>query len=307
MKNSTIFAFVFSLICLAGIELLVRHSGEEYLTGWDYWGLSAANKYVTFFNLKKEKKLPKIIAVGDSSCDDGFHPTVFNEMIGCKNCSFNLCTQGNFPISFDKTVNSLILKDSIPGVQYVFVIFTRGGFVERDELRGTEISILSSPVIKKLERKQQIQDYLHMTRIWQAKSQIWEILKGNNPIDSLRGYSINKATQTEIKELKKFDDYKLSSERFAVLINTIKICLKKDLEPIVIHPPIHSFSNNDSGNYQEYTRATKDLCNRNDIPFWDFSRENYDSLMADYVHLTPEGAKRFTREIATKYKELISN
>jgi hypothetical protein len=89
----------------------------------------------------------------------------------------------------------------------------------------------------------------------------------------------------------------------AVLEKTFALCRRHGIQPILVHPPIHSLEQYRWTNPDAYVEAAAQLSSQYQVSFWDYSRDSrYDDRMRDLVHLNTEGARAFSIELARRFQ-----
>ena len=305
VRSKTVLALAAALLMGAGVEGLCRTFLQEATTGWDYWTQTAASKYITYARLQAQGTVPGVLTVGDSSADYGFSPVDFNEAVGRPGYAYNLATLGNFPLSFDETVNEMVLDASGPHPAYLFILFTRGGFERRDQMRPTERSVLTSPVVRQSNGSRTVGHFFALARLWPSRmSLLDQARRGAAPISSERGFQARDDASGAVPERPATQrPFVLDPERLAVLEKTFALCRRHGIQPILVHPPIHSLERYRWVNPDAYVEAAAQLGSQYQVPFWDYSRDSrYDDYMRDLVHLNPEGARAFSIELARRFQ-----
>ena len=309
VKSPSLLAFAISLLVFVGIEGIGRLVGAELTEGWDYWSQTAASKYITYSNLQETQNTPPILVVGDSGADYGFSPVHFNEAIGEPKFSYNLATLGNFPLSFDKTINEIVLSTETEQSQpdYLFIIFTRGGFNQEAEMRQSERSIVHSPVVRRHQGEVTVGHVVSLSRLWRNRMALLAYVKNGTPLISAeRGYQSRRdASNEQIVEPEEKQELILDPDRLSVLERTFRASESLGIKPILIHPPVHSFEKLRWENPEAYIQHVQALCEKYQIPLWDYSRNtDYDDYMKDLVHLNAEGAELFSIELAHRFRSM---
>lgn len=305
-RNRGLYALVGAVLVFAVVEGAVRILLTAPTTGWDYWTETAASKYITYARLREQHKVPAVLTVGDSSADYGFSPVDFSEALGKEGYAFNLATLGNFPLSFDQTINKIVLGTSGPQPEYLFIIFTRGGFEQRDQLRITERSVIQSPVVKKSKGFVTVGHLFVLGRVWQARVSLLDHIRYDAPpISFERGFQArDDDIYTSIEKPSMRREFLLDPDRLAVLERTFSLCRRMNIQPVLIHPPIHSWEKYRWVNPDAYVQAARQISEQYQVPFWDYSHVTlYDDYMRDLVHLDREGARFFSIELAERFQQ----
>lgn len=305
-RSPTLYTLLGACFIIAGVEVGVRQTLSQALVGWDYWSPSAAAKYTNYFAQKSTGNSPQVLVVGDSSGDHGFSPVTFDSTLELNNFSYNLATLGNFPLAFDSSVNSLILGQPGPFPQYIIAIFTRGGFHDREQQFPTELSILTSPVIRHLDGELTAGHLLHICRLYSARQQLLDLMKGRQLITEralgrkARGGAVSKDGQIQVFTSQ---NYVLSDKRINVLIEFISLAKQRGIMPIIVHAPTHPLESERWTGEISYNESISRIAAQEEIPFWDYSNDSsYAHDMIDLVHLGDRGAHRFSRELAQRFE-----
>ena len=311
VQSNTFIAICVVMLLFAGLEVGCRLFVSDLTEGWDYWSQAAASKYITYEHLLGEGTPPAVLTVGDSSADYGFSPVTFDSVLAETSYSYNLATLGNFPLSFDKTINDIILSEDngTPLPTYLFVLFTRGGFEYSTIPRQTEQSVLQSALVKKNRGEVSVGYIVVMSRIWRSRIAILDFIRyGAHPISSERGY-FSRIDGSDVNVVKPVTQRELllDPERLKVLERTLQLCDERDIQPIVIHPPVHSYEKHRWTDAAVYSEAVRSLSDTYGVPFWDYSEDaSYDNFMNDIVHLNPAGARLFSEALAHRFQGWLS-
>ena len=311
VQSNTFVAICIALLLFIGLEGVCRLFVSDLTEGWDYWSQSAASKYITYHDLRGQGTPPVVLTVGDSSADYGFSPVTFDSLLGETSYSYNLATLGNFPLSFDKTINDLILAEgnetSMPA--YLMILFTRGGFEYSAVPRQTEQSVLQSALVKKSRGEISVGYVSVISRIWRSRIAILDYIRyGKHPISSERGYySRIDGSEENVEKPVAQRDLLLDPERIKVLERTLQLCNERNIQPILVHPPVHSYEKHRWTDATVYSEAVRSLSEQYGVPFWDYSEDaSYDNYMNDIVHLNPNGARLFSVELARRFQIWLS-
>ncbi len=146
-----------------------------------------------------------------------------------------------------------------------------------------------------------------LSAIYPYNSTIGSLIRGLNMdySDSLNGFEpINRALDTfglYNKVNEQFPDPKIPADKFIYLHQIIKLCIKNELQLVVVVCPIYQKNKN----LDEMITQIKAVCTAyNDILFLDYSKNlvftDQINLFYDNLHLNKDGAQLFSDSISRK-------
>ncbi len=295
-----------ALLLLLLMEGIVRVLPHSITAGWDYWSPSSAEKFLNYFDRLVENSPPELLVVGDSAAAYGFDPKVFDAEMPEGFDSFNLATLGNFPLSFDASIRQWVLTLS-PQPKRVMLIFARGAFNLQDHVRPyrpTEQAILDAPIMRRRQGEVIPADVVHLLRVWPARERWINLLRGRPTRSIEAGLHARTGSLRPDRLTSKVTPRKLilDPRRFEVLEKTLQDLKSMELDPILVHAPVHSRERKKWSNEGVYTQQARELCQTLGLRFWDYSTEDYDSMMLDQVHLDCDGHQRFSQTLAERFR-----
>mgnify|MGYP007059407576 FL=1 len=160
-------------------ETGARHLGNQgVLDGWNYWGNSVAEKYLSYEALAEQGSLPPVIVAGDSTVAYGVSPPDFDRQLGQNKSAFNFGILGNFPPAFDQSFTDLVLRNATHNPEKLVVMFARGAFVTTSGHRRTEAAITESPILRTARGEFVPANYIYLMRLWKSRSRVRDWLLG---------------------------------------------------------------------------------------------------------------------------------
>lgn len=291
-----------TLLLIAGAELgvrvLLRHAGNT----WQYWDEAAAVKFEYYQKLAAAEDYPDVLIVGDSTAARDFAPESMQQVLP-QSTIYNLAYPANFPLAFRCTTIPLLqLSQKAPKV--VIIQFSPSSFLDSKNTVHFEQSILTSPLCKKWAGQPLAAEHIYLARFWpifKFQSQWNHWWAGQRPPEQplYGGFMPLEPVQTDLSvQTFKGQPVTLSDERFAVVLDTIKIVQQRGSKVVVVIPPFYgNYSKDIVDSYLGMLKAAATeepflVIDGREVP--DLTKDKF----YDYVHLDKNGAEIFSAYIA---------
>lgn len=272
---------------------------------WRYWRFPVGER----LDLLRERPVPDVLFVGDSTAAFNFVPATFDEMTGLE--SFNLGTRANAPLSFRETVAGGILPDLDALPRWLVVSFSSRTYWDDPNIEGWEKSVLSSPYARSLRGEPPYTEFIALARLRLLFFQGMNGLNAPDPrLEANAGwtpfgtgpqgrdrphiakihYPFPRFPKPRAKSKKKRGK-RPSAERLAALIDLAELHPEGGVVAVLMPGP--------RAYRAPLARAAKALKHPK-LRVWDYGgEERYRS--GDGVHMAPPQAKAFSRELGRRF------
>ena len=251
-----------------------------------------------------------IIILGSSRAEGGIMPTIITDSTNMS--CYNLAVGGQ-NIYYDYGILNTILTHHTP--KMVLLDITAIDYLDTPKWNTEKVGALN-PLYNHVDSIKMLVnsiDYFNKFRLlsntYQFNSTLFtlvsaniierkyknEVIKGNVPINKIYDKEISPPKPTKIK----IDDNKL------VYLKKIEnICYKKNIKLVLLLSPQFFLLDNSYGNMDEFQK----IISGNGYNIWDYSQDTtfirYKNLFADPAHLNIYGAKKYSKILAHRIKEI---
>jgi len=153
---------------LVGVEVAARvvlaPVGDHL---WAYRPAASSRVFEWYRHLATSRRVPNVVAIGDSIGARNFDPEAFKEASGLGSV-YSLTQAGNFPLALRS--NTLPLLETGDSPEIVILLQWAGSFRDDPRVRQIESGALSPILEARRQGRRLVTDYLYMTRLFPART-----------------------------------------------------------------------------------------------------------------------------------------
>lgn len=299
-------ALAVALGVFCGAELAARAALRPLGRYWEYWSPAAATKFEWFRRQAESGHPYDIVIVGDSTAANNLDPeSIRGAMAGAPRV-YNLGWPANFPLAFEES--TVPLFDRSPGQPAALLAsFNPEGFVTTPNVLRFEAGIRSSPICKRIETGWVAGDIVQLARVRSALP-LWKDrwLRGI-PWDvppRQEGFIPHGTGSQALPEGagnagSDQPSLPLEDSRFEAIRKIARVAKANRIELVVLVPPRREASPASATLIDEYVARLNEESRTLGFQIIDGRDAGLVASgdFSDVVHLTAEGARRFSRAI----------